>query len=204
METDQSTYRTVDRGGSVTLMIGGSKFIATISSADSITRAETFIENVQEEYSDATHHVPAYRIRADPFREWANDNGEPAGSAGKPILNVLTGERLENVVVVVTRYFGGTKLGYGGLVGAYSDATKAVIDAVDIVVERPHDIIHLQSAYDDSGTVRRILESERVEFDAEYSETVTFMVRVPTADRVALMSRIKNATAGRIEGAEHD
>jgi putative IMPACT (imprinted ancient) family translation regulator len=115
-------------------------------------------------------------------REYASDDGEPAGSAGKPISNVLQGEDLENVVCVVTRYYGGTDLGIGGLVRAYGNATKAAIDAADAVVERPHERVTVTAEYDDSGTVRAILESDYVEFDAAYEETVTFDIRVPTTD----------------------
>jgi putative IMPACT (imprinted ancient) family translation regulator len=107
------------------------------------------------------------------------------------------GKDLENVVCVVTRYYDGTDLGIGGLVRAYGNATKAAIDAADAVVERPHERVTVTAEYDDSGTVRAILESDYVEFDAAYEETVTFDIRVPTTDVEALCDRLRSATSGR-------
>ena len=115
------TYRTIAEAASVSFTVQGSKFIGHVAPAESVDEAEAFVEHAREEYDDATHNVPAYRVRADGStlgsgitREYSNDDGEPSGSAGKPVLNVLQGEELENVVCVVTRYYGGTNLGTGG------------------------------------------------------------------------------------------
>ncbi|MDR9380961.1 MAG: YigZ family protein, partial [Natronomonas sp.] len=104
-----------------------------------------------------------------------------------------------NVCVVVTRYFGGTKLGVGGLVKTYSTATKDVLDAAEIVEKRPRERFEAVVEYDDSGTIRGILESEGVEFDAEYGERVVFEVSVPTADAEAVIDRLRSATGDRVE-----
>lgn len=178
--------------------VQGSEFLAHAAPVESVTAAEAFIEKIEAAYDDATHNVPAYRVRADPFREYASDNGEPSGSAGKPMLSVLQGQEIENVCVVVTRYFGGTELGVGGLVRAYSGAVKDVLDAADVVEERPHETFSISVDYDDSGTVRGILESEGVEFEADYGETVAFDVRVPVAEAEALRDRLRSATSGRV------
>ena len=196
---DDDPFRTIAGRATASLTISGSEFIGTIAPAVSTEDAADFIEDIEETYPDATHHVPAYRIRSDPFRAWASDDGEPGGSAGEPILNVLRGEGLENVVAVVTRYFGGTELGYGGLVSAYTETTKRCVDAATVVERRPTDTVRIESSYDDSGTVRGILESQGVEFAADYETSVTFTVRIPRVERAAVLERLRDATSGRID-----
>jgi len=190
-------YRTVAGRGEAAFEVQGSEFIGHVSPASTVAEAEAFIAEICEAYADATHNVPAYRVRAEPLREWSSDADEPSGSAGKPALNVLTQEELENVVVVVTRYYGGTKLGVGGLSRAYGRAVKMAVDDASIVEEVPHESLSITVEYDDSGTVRGILESEDVDFEASYEETVRFDLRVPVAEGEALRDRVRSATSGR-------
>jgi uncharacterized YigZ family protein len=192
-------YRTLAAPGKSRFTVQGSEFIGHAAPVEDVAAAEAFYESVAADHPDATHNVPAYRVRADPFREYASDDGEPSGSAGDPMLSVLSGRELENVAVVVTRYFGGTELGVGGLVRAYSQATKDAVDAAGVVERRPHETFTVAVAYDDSGTVRSVLESEGVAFEADYAATVTFEVRVPVADAEAVADRIRSATSGRAE-----
>jgi putative IMPACT (imprinted ancient) family translation regulator len=131
------------------------------------------------------------------LREWSSDAGEPSGSAGKPALNVLQGQDLQNVVAVVTRYYGGTNLGVGGLARAYSRAVTDAVEAAGVVEERPQERFAVTVEYDDSGTVRGILESADVEFEADYAEDVSFAVRVEVAAADELRDRIRSATSGR-------
>ena len=108
--------------------VSNSRFIAHLAPAADIEAAKEFIEEIRAEYDDATHNVPAYVIgHGASVTAHCNDDGEPAGTAGRPILAVLQGSGLGDVVVVVTRYFGGTKLGTGGLVKAYTEAAQAVL-----------------------------------------------------------------------------
>jgi uncharacterized YigZ family protein len=193
------TYLTVAGAARSSFTVQGSEFIGHIRPVESVDAAESFVDDIRAEYDDATHNVPAYRVRADPFREWSSDDGEPSGSAGKPALNVLQGREVENVVVVVTRYYGGTNLGVGGLVSAYGQSVKDVLDAAGVVEERPHEAVGITVEYDDSGTVRGILESADCEFDADYAERVTFDVRVPVSEAEALRDRLRSATSGRVE-----
>ena len=193
----EEAYRTVAGRGEARFEVRGSEFIGHVAPARTVDDAESFVTAVREEYDDATHNVPAYRVRADPFREYASDDGEPSGSAGDPALNVLQQEEIENVVAVVTRYYGGTNLGVGGLARSYSRAVKDGLDAAGATTERPHERFSITVEYDDSGTVRGILESEAVEFDADYAERVAFDVRAPVADAAALRDRVRSATSGR-------
>jgi uncharacterized YigZ family protein len=190
-------YRTVAGRGQASFEVRGSEFIGHVSPAESVATAEEFIDAIGAEYDDATHNVPAYRVRAEPLREWASDDGEPSGSAGKPALNVLQQEELENGVAVVTRYYGGTNLGVGGLARAYGRGVKEAVDDAGIVEERPHERFSVTVEYDDSGTVRGVLESAGTEFEASYEEEVVFDVRVPKAEGSELRDRIRSATSGR-------
>jgi len=190
-------YRTVAGRGQAAFEISGSEFIGQITPAESVDAAEQFIAEICEEYDDATHNVPAYRVRAEPLREWASDDGEPSGSAGKPALNVLEQEELENVAVVVTRYYGGTKLGVGGLARAYARGVKEAIDRTEIIEQRPQERFTVAVEYDDSGTVRGILESSEATFEASYEESVSFSVTVPKPLGTELRDRIRSGTSGR-------
>ncbi|WP_408960050.1 IMPACT family protein [Natrinema sp. 74] len=196
-------YRTVAEPATAEFVVQGSEFIGHVRPVDSVSAAEAFVDAVDEEYADATHNVPAYRVRADAegdfLREYSSDDGEPSGSAGKPALNVLTQQDIENCAVVVTRYYGGTNLGVGGLVRAYARAVKEVVEAANVVEERPHERVTITVEYDDSGTVRSILESEGYEFDADYEAAVTFDAYVPLAESEALRDRLRSATSGRAD-----
>jgi len=192
-------YRTVAGPGEASFVVRGSEFLGYVRPVDTVADAETVLDRLREEYDDATHVVPAYRVRADPLREYESDDGEPTNSAGKPALNVLQGEDLENVVAGVVRYYGGTNLGVGGLVSAYGRAVSAAVADAGVVTERPHERFVATVDYDDSGTVRSILEGADCEFSADYEATVTFDVRVPVETGPELRDRLRSATSGRVE-----
>ncbi len=193
-------FLTVAGRGRATFEDRGSEFIGQVAPAGSIDEAEAFVASVRETYDDATHNVPAYRVREDDFlREYATDDGEPSGSAGDPIATVLAGQELENIVAVVTRYYGGTNLGIGGLVEAYSTVTAAAIEDAGTETRRPHDHLTVGTDYADSGAVRSILEGADATFEADYDETVQFRVTVPTDGRAALLEKLRSATSDRID-----
>ena len=123
----QAEYKTIKEIAKAELNIERSKFISHISHANSREEAEAFIQMIKAEYKDATHNVSAFVIGPKLELKWATDDGEPQGTAGTPILKVLEEKGITNTVVVVTRYFGGKKLGTGGLVRAYTDSTLEVI-----------------------------------------------------------------------------
>ena len=204
------TYLTVAEPATATFEVRGSEFLGHVAPVDTVAEAEAFIERVEAEYGDASHNVPAYRVPAgtasertpgsDPMlREYSSDDGEPSGSAGKPALNVLQQREIRNVVAVVTRYYGGTNLGVGGLARAYSRAVKDGVDEAGVVEERPHRRLVVETEYDDSGTVRGVIESSGVAFDADYDARVRFELRVPVTEVDDLVERLNSATSGRVE-----
>jgi uncharacterized YigZ family protein len=203
-------YLTVAGPATATFEVRGSEFLGHVAPVDTVEAAEAFIERVTDEYADATHNVPAYRVPAGAasertpgsgpmVREYSSDDGEPSGSAGKPALNVLQQREIRNVVAVVTRYYGGTNLGVGGLARAYSRAVKEGVDEAGVVEERPHRRLVVETEYDDSGTVRGVIESTGVAFDADYDERVRFDLRVPIAEVDDLVERLNSATSGRVD-----
>jgi uncharacterized YigZ family protein len=198
--SESDAFLTVAGRGQAEFEVRGSEFIGHVAPADAVETAESFVAEVREAYADATHNVPAYRVPdGDMLREWSSDDGEPTGSAGDPALNVLVQRDLRNVVAVVTRYYGGVNLGVGGLARAYARGVSDAVAAAGVVEERPHERFVATVDYDDSGTVRGILESAGVEFDATYEARVTVDVRVPVADADDLRDRLRSATGGRVE-----
>ena len=204
------TYRTVAGRATTGFEVRGSEFLGHVAPADTVAEAEAFVETVETEYDDATHNVPAYRVPAGAasertpsdggmLREYSDDDGEPGGSAGKPALNVLEKRGVRNVVAVVTRYYGGTNLGVGGLARAYSRAVTDAIDEAGLIEQRPHRRLVVRTGYDDSGTVRGVIESSGAEFDADYDERVRFELRLPAAEVESLVERLNDATSGRVE-----
>jgi uncharacterized YigZ family protein len=204
------TFHTVADRAETRFEVQGSEFVGYVTPADTVEAAEAFVAEIRELHPDATHNVPAYRVPAGQpsadrapgevmLREYSSDDGEPTGSAGKPALNVLQQRDLRNLAVVVTRYYGGTNLGVGGLARAYSRAVKEAVDAAGVAEEVPHERVTATCEYDDSGTVRGILESESVEFEASYESEVSFAVRVPVAEADDLRDRLRSATSGRVE-----
>ena len=198
---ESDVLRTVAGRGSDTLVVRGSEFVAYAAPAASVEEAEALLEEVRGAHPEATHHVPAYRVRVEdgPLREYASDADEPTGSAGKPALNVLARRDLVNVAVVVARYFGGTELGVGGLARAYAKAASLAVDAAGVEERHPRRNVTITAEYDDSGTVRGILESAGVDFEADYGEAVRFDARVAAPALAPLADRLASATSGRVD-----
>lgn len=197
---DESTFVTVQDNAQASHSVQGSRFVSHIHPVATVADADTVIEKFEEAYADATHVVPAYRIRGSTdggyVREWSSDAGEPSGTAGPPALNVLTQRNMVNVVVVVARYYGGTDLGTGGLHRAYSRATTLVIDAATIIPFTPTATIEISVPYAHSGTIQSILDSNQLDYDATYEETVTYTIEIPEPAVDSIIDRIQSATHG--------
>ncbi|HNP85919.1 MAG TPA: YigZ family protein [Kouleothrix sp.] len=176
-----------------------SRFIASIAPATSVEAARTFIANVRADMPDASHHVYAYVIgHGATTTLGTTDDGEPPGTAGRPTLAVLRGSGLGDVVLVITRYFGGTLLGTGGLVRAYSDAAKAVLALVpreEKIERRVLTVLLPYSAYEQA---RRLLAGQAGSILAEeFATDVTLKVLLPAAHIVAFSTQLEELTAGQ-------
>lgn len=173
----------------------GSRFLAGIAPAPDEAAARAFLDRLRDEHPDATHHCYAWRVgRRDggpgaPLVERSSDDGEPGGTAGAPILEVLRGRKLEDVAAVVVRWYGGTNLGKGGLVRAYGGAARAAAEALTLVRRVPVAKIDLEVGYDLLGAVMRLVRPPAVELAGEsYGDagvTVTLAVRADHRNEVA-------------------
>jgi len=159
-----------------------SRFIATAAPAFSVAEAREFIAAMKQEFADATHNVPAFLIGHGPaVTAHCSDDGEPSGTAGRPMLAVLQGSGLGDIAVVVTRYYGGTNLGTGGLVRAYGDAVKAVLDLLPRAQKVPTHQVMMAVPYHLLERVRLLVAGwdgkiEDEEFAADVTMTVQFTV----------------------------
>lgn len=156
-----------------------SKFIATVYKVESPIEAEAYLAQLRKKYYDATHNCFAYQIGEKNEFQKASDDGEPQGTAGKPILDVLKGEEIKNTLICVTRYFGGTLLGTGGLVRAYGKAAKEGLLAAGIIEKRRIFLYNLKMSYTLAGKVQYLLGEENyVIRTSTYLEDVNFEVEV--------------------------
>jgi uncharacterized YigZ family protein len=157
------------------ILVVNSRFIASLSPASDVDTARGFIKKIEMQYSDASHHVPAYVIgTGNSVIAHCNDDGEPSGTAGRPALAVLQGSGIGDVVVVVTRYFGGTKLGKGGLVRAYGDAVREVLKRTPLAEIVEVDLLKVVLDYSYYEPLKRLLRMhdamiENEEFAGEVS-----------------------------------
>ncbi|TJZ76025.1 YigZ family protein [Rhodococcus oryzae] len=174
-----------------------SRFIAVLRRVDGATEAQDFLDEQRRRYPDARHHCWAYTTGDEPSEraERAGDDGEPGGTAGVPMLQVLRTRDLVDVAVVVTRYFGGVKLGAGGLVRAYSGAVAAVVDAAPLVGRERLELLTLEIGHGTAGRVEAELRGRGVAVvDTDYGAAVT--LTLATRDPARLADAVAEITAG--------
>ena len=191
-------YKTVYEGGQGEIVEKKSRFIATVRPVQTEEEALIFIEEMRKKYWDATHNCFAYVIgeRREIMR--CSDDGEPGGTAGKPMLDVLLGEELYNTAVVVTRYFGGTLLGTGGLVRAYGKAAKEGLLAAGIAELVQYSRYFVTVDYTDSGKVQyEILQDGHVLHDTQYTDQVQFCVLVESEQSEAFEKKMLDIMKGK-------
>jgi uncharacterized YigZ family protein len=176
-----------------------SRFIATLAPVSGVEEARAFIAHVKKEFNDASHNVVAYIIGGgNTITEFCSDDGEPAGTAGKPALAVLRGSGLGDVGVVVTRYFGGTLLGTGGLVKAYTEATQLVVNAVGRGKRVPVHVVMLVIPYHLLERVRNLAAQQRGEIIGEdYAADITMTLSLPVEVFDGFQNELRELSAGK-------
>jgi uncharacterized YigZ family protein len=155
-------YRTVRSSGSKEIVIRKSRFIGHVQPVQTEEEAAAFIERIKKEHWNATHNCSAYMIGERDEIQKQSDDGEPSGTAGKPILEVIRNQKLKNVAIVVTRYFGGILLGAGGLIRAYTDGAVAAIEAGDAITRVLHREIFVELDYTWLGKVENELRNRSI------------------------------------------
>ncbi len=193
-------YKTIYENGEGEIIEKKSRFIATIRYVETEEEAILFIEELKKKYWNATHNCSAYIIGKKQEIMRCSDDGEPSQTAGKPMLDVLLGQGLCNVACVVTRYFGGTLLGTGGLVRAYSGAVKEGLQHCVIVEKKLAEEIIIHTDYNSIGKIQYILAQEKVTpTNTEYTDVVEVTVPIPMNQVDNIISQIVEGTNGKAQ-----
>ena len=198
-EMKPDSYRVLLQGGQGEYEEKKSRFIATVQKCESEEEAAAFIEEMKKKYWDARHNCSAFCIGARGELTRCSDDGEPSGTAGRPMLEVLTGEGIRNVAVVVTRYFGGVLLGTGGLVRAYTRAVQEGLKNCVIGRMRQGFEVDVNTDYNGIGRLLYILGNFGIEpISSDYTDTVTLRLQVPVEQVDRLHAQMVEATGGKI------
>lgn len=192
------TYNTILNYGQDEIVEKKSRFIGYAVPVSTEDEAYAFIEKIRKQHYDARHNCFAFAIGSENTLLRFSDDGEPQGTAGKPILEVITGNEVVNVCIVVTRYFGGTLLGTGGLVRAYTEAAKLALADAGVHTMQFMKIVEITTNYNDSGKVQYLLSSSDAVIDGtDYTADVCFRVAVPVDGLDRLIKQITEATSAR-------
>ena len=206
MESIKEPYKIIEQGGMGEIEEKKSRFIANVAPVQNEEEALAFIEAMKKKYWDARHNCHAYVLGEKAQLVRFSDDGEPSGTAGKPILEVLLGLEVRNVVVVVTRYFGGTLLGTSGLVRAYTQATQAGMEACNIRTMRYGTLLQITTDYNGIGKIQYLLGQRKIAIEEpEYTDVVCLKAKLPVEEEGSVRKEITEATAGkaRIEKIEN-
>ena len=198
-----NAYRTIqetDDSIETLYEIQKSKFITHLRHVDNEEDARAFIQAMKKKYFDARHNCSAYVLGEGADKQKSNDDGEPGGTAGNPILEAIKKNELTNVVVVVTRYFGGIKLGAGGLIRAYSHAAVLGIEAATVLAMTPFVQLDVTISYDLLATVEHWMRQKEIRSrEADYAESVSLHLLIEPADSETIAEELTNLTAGRAD-----
>ncbi|MEU1668771.1 YigZ family protein [Streptomyces sparsogenes] len=193
----QERYRTVAREGVHEIEISKSRFLCSLAPAATEREAQDFVRRVRGEHPTATHNCYAYVIGADGGVQKASDDGEPGGTAGVPMLQMLLRREVRYVVAIVTRYYGGVKLGAGGLIRAYGGVVGEALDALGTVTRERFRLATVTVGHERAGRLENDLRATgRAVREVRYAEAVTIELGLPDADVDAFRAWLADATAG--------
>ena len=191
-------YKILYREGEAEISEKKSRFIAHIAPAQTEEEAQAFVEKIKKQYWDARHNCWAYSVGEIQPTLRCSDDGEPSGTAGKPMLEVITGEEIHNVVAVVTRYFGGTLLGTGGLIRAYTKSTQEGIKESTVIEKCLGQKISLTCDYTTSGKIQYITATDKIPvLDTIYTDNVTFEMIIPVEELGMVEKKFMEASMGK-------
>jgi uncharacterized YigZ family protein len=198
---DEGTYFQIKGPKRIEVKLKGSRFIASAEKVVNEDEAAAFIDSISKEFHDATHNCYAWRIGAGKrIRYRYADNGEPSGTAGLPIFRVIEGRNFSNIIIVVTRYFGGIKLGTGGLIRAYSKAAMDVLKECEIEKTYPIEIAKFKTSFEFVSLVHNIISSFKANLvDSTYSDQPIFKIEIRASKFKEFKTKLKDATNGQVE-----
>lgn len=190
-------YKVVYQGGECEIVEKKSRFIAAVRPVESEEQAVAFIGELKKKYWDASHHCSAFTIGRNHELTRCSDDGEPSGTAGRPMLDVLLREDIHNAAVVVTRYFGGTLLGTGGLVRAYQKSTQEGLAAAVVIVKQQGVMLDIGTDYNGLGKIQYLLAQRQIAvMDMEYTDRVVIHAMVPAEKKEELAKAVTEGTSG--------
>ena len=197
------SYKTTYKGGEAETVEKKSRFIATVRPVESEEEALAFLAEMKKKYWNASHNCSAFVVGENQELQRCSDDGEPQGTAGRPMLDVLLGEEVHNTAVVVTRYFGGTLLGTGGLVRAYSKAVQEGLKSSVIIEKQMGYLLKMQTDYNGVGKIQYLLGQQKIPIvDSAYTQEVELKALVPAEKRKKLQEELTEATSGRVKYLE--
>ena len=197
---EKENYLTIKENGNHELTIKKSRFITTLIRTPTIEEAEKAIAAVSNKYRDATHNTFAYTIGLNDEHVKASDNGEPSGTAGVPELKALQLMKLKNVTAVVTRYFGGIKLGAGGLIRAYSNSVTKAVEAIGVVKRVQQQGVKFQVDYKKFDETQHYLNQQKIFIDnIDYGVSVTISIYIDEGKLEELENDLTNILSGKIQ-----
>lgn len=193
-------YKTVESEKEVHHIIEKSKFLGYVKPVSNEKDAEAFIERIRSIHKEATHNVPVYLIGRKFEIQKYSDDGEPSGTAGIPILEMLKKEGITNIAMVITRYFGGVKLGTGGLVRAYTNTAKLALESAKVIHMVEHEHMEVKMDYTFLGKIQNAMNNNGWQIkDTEFGEKVALHVYCLTEQRERLEEMMTNLTNGQCE-----
>ena len=200
MSSKPLNYLTIGKTGQHELIIKKSKFICSLARTETVEEAQEFIEQVSKKYHDATHNTYAYTLGLNDNQVKASDNGEPSGTAGIPELKALQLMKLKNVTAVVTRYFGGIKLGAGGLIRAYSNSVTEAAQNIGVVKCVMQQLIQFSIPYNRIDEINHYLEENRISIDSqEYTTNVNIKIYLDLDQIQKVEDSLINLLSGKVE-----
>ncbi|WP_430883414.1 YigZ family protein [Fusibacter sp. JL216-2] len=200
------SYKTIFEYGEAEDVINKSKFIGYAMPVETEEEAVAFVEKIKKKHKDATHNVPVYLVGEKFEVQRYSDDGEPSGTAGVPVLSMLKNEGITNIAVVVTRYFGGIKLGTGGLVRAYTHAAKIAVEAARVVEKRVYKEVHVHLDYTLHGKFQNFLMNNEAYLikDTLYTDSVNTIVYIEPDEIHNFQNKIVDLTNGKVEINEYE
>ena len=198
--SEKENFLTIKENGSGELIIKKSRFIASIARTNSVEEANAFIQEISKKYSDANHNTFAYTIGLNDDQVKESDNGEPSGTAGVPELKALQLMKLKNVTVVVTRYFGGIKLGAGGLIRAYSNSVTNAVEKVGVIKRVLQQELIFSVPYNRFDEVDHYLKTNDIFIaNTEYGVDVKIHIFLDDDDQEKTKNDLTNLLSGQVE-----
>lgn len=200
MSSKPLNYLTIGKTGQHELIIKKSKFICSLARTETVEEAQELIEQVSKKYHDATHNTYAYTLGLNDNQVKASDNGEPSGTAGIPELKALQLMKLKNVTAVVTRYFGGIKLGAGGLIRAYSNSVTEAAQNIGVVKCVMQQLIQFSIPYNRIDEINHYLKENRISIASqEYTTNVTIQIYLDLDQIQKVEDSLINLLSGKVE-----